>query len=93
MRSFDGLPATRFLTQVGIDDSALRIEPSGNAAFRILLDGKKVAEIPSLKGGQGVRTFPAIPVRAGQVLTLELDFADHIYTGDRGNWLGAVFLP
>ena len=84
---------TRFLTQVGIDDSALSTEPSGNAAFRVLLDGKMVAEIPSLRGGQGLRTFPAIQVRAGQVLALELDFADHIYTGDRGNWVGAVFVP
>jgi NPCBM/NEW2 domain len=83
----------RFMTQAGIDDSALRAEPSGNAAFRIFLDGKKVAEIPSLKGGQGVRTFPVLQVQEGQVLALELDFADHIYTGDRGNWLGAVFLP
>jgi len=84
---------TRFLTQVGIDDSALQGDPSGNAAFRIYLDGKKVAEIPSLKGGQGTRSFPVLRVQAGQTLALEIGFADHIYTGDRGNWLGAVFLP
>lgn len=84
---------TRFLTQVGIDDSALQADPSGNAAFRIYLDGKKVAEIPSLKGGQGTRSFPVLRVQAGQTLALEIGFADHIYTGDRGNWLGAVFLP
>jgi hypothetical protein len=84
--------AKSFRTWLGADDSAVGSDVTGEMDFRVFLDGKPVARKLSVKGGQKAVALPAIAVKPGQRLRLELGFAGFADILDRGNWLAPVFL-
>ncbi|MEO6594894.1 MAG: NPCBM/NEW2 domain-containing protein [Planctomycetota bacterium] len=87
----DGLAS--FWTRVGIDDTAVELRPQANVDVRVLVNGKLVFEETGLEPGQGPRDTGLLPVRARDIVTLEVDFGRGRELGDRVDWLSPIFLP
>jgi hypothetical protein len=85
--------AGRFWTRVAFDDEAVRLPVRGIVDARILLGDEVVFEVRGLAAGDAPRSSGLVPVRAGQRLSLEVDFAAGRDLGDRVDWLSPVFLP
>lgn len=83
----------RFWTRVGLDDSAAELRVRANADVRVLVNGKLVFERVGLGSGQPPQDTGALPVRPGDLVTLEADFGHGRELGDRIDWLSPVFLP
>ena len=75
---------------VAIDDSAQRNASGaeGSVVFRVRLDGELLWESPVVRGGEGPRALPVLPLATDgdHVLELEVDPVDD-FRGDRANWL------
>jgi hypothetical protein len=85
--------AKQLVTWVGADDSSIGPEVTGDMDFRVKRGDEVVAEALAVKGGQRARPLPAIAVRPGERLTLELDFGGGTsFMRARGNWLAPMFL-
>jgi hypothetical protein len=85
--------AGAFLTRVAFDDEALRLPVRGIVDARVLAGDAVVFEAKGLAAGDAPRSSGLVPVRPGQRLTFEVDFAAGRDLGDRVDWLSPVFLP
>ncbi|MGE3171157.1 MAG: NPCBM/NEW2 domain-containing protein [Planctomycetota bacterium] len=85
--------AASFLTRVAFDDTALLLPVRGAVDVAVWLDGRAVFEQQDLRAGDAPRAIGPVPVRPGQVLTLEVDFGAGRDLGDRVAWLLPAFLP
>lgn len=85
--------AASFLTRVAFDDTALLLPVRGAVDIAVWLDGRAVFEHKDLRAGDAPRAIGPVPVRPGQVLTLEVDFGAGRDLGDRVAWLLPAFLP
>ena len=81
-----------FVALVGIDDGALQLERPGACDFRILLDDEPVREHKAVRAGAPAQLVDPLPVKAGQKLTLVVDFGPGQHLGDRASWLSPSFV-
>ena len=84
--------ARRFMTWIGADASAVETGRAGSMDFAVVLDGKVVASKKKVKGGSEAMPLPAVNVKPGQMLQVELGYGEWFDMLDRGNWLAPVFL-
>ncbi|MHC4920603.1 MAG: NPCBM/NEW2 domain-containing protein [Planctomycetota bacterium] len=83
---------TRFHALVGIDDEVLALGVRGNADVRVLMRDKVLFTAKGLQRGQPPRNLGILKVEPGALLTLEVDFGQGMFLGDRVDWLSPVFL-
>ncbi|MBI2191571.1 MAG: NPCBM/NEW2 domain-containing protein [Planctomycetes bacterium] len=79
---------SRFQSDIGIDDE---VENRGNAAFRVLADGKEIAHQPEVRGGQPPVSLD-LDVQGVKKLTLVVDFGKDFHIADHADWAGARLL-
>lgn len=84
--------ATHFRTRVALDDSVAELPIKAHAEVRVLLGNKLLFESSDLKLGQAPLDAGLHPVKAGDTITLEVDFGTGRDMGDRVNWLLPMFL-
>jgi hypothetical protein len=84
--------ATHFRTRVALDDSVAELPIKAHAEVRVLLGNKLLFESSDLKLGQAPLDAGLHPVKAGDTITLEVDFGSGRDMGDRVNWLLPMFL-
>jgi hypothetical protein len=84
--------ASAFTARVGIDDSALSLQPRADVEVRVQLDDVEVLRAP-LRAGDPPRALGLVPVKKGQRLLLAVDFGKGRDLADRVDWLTPVFLP
>lgn len=77
---------------VALDESVRELAVRGHAAVRVSLDGKALVTHDALAAGSGLQPLGRLPVRAGQLLRLEVDYGDGLDLGDRVDWLGVAFV-
>jgi hypothetical protein len=83
---------TRFHALVGIDDEVLALGVRGNADVRVKMRDKVLFTAKGLQRGQPPRNLGILKVEPGALLTLEVDFGQGMFLGDRVDWLSPVFL-
>ncbi len=81
-----------FWTRVGLDDSSPALGVAAVADVRVLVDGAVKFEQRALGAG-AAKDSGLVPVQAGQLVALEVDFGPGRDIGDRIDWLSPVFLP
>jgi hypothetical protein len=84
--------ATTLVCLVAADDCAVGEDVTGEMDFRVKIGDRVLQEAAGLRGGQPAQPI-RVDVKPGELLTLELDFAQgkHFMRG-RGDWLAAAFL-
>ena len=93
-RLFFDVPSgvNRFMTSVGLDDSAARDGLRANAEARIRRNGRVVWSVETIDGAHAMHRPPPFEVVPGDELVLEVDFGLGMDLGDRIDWLTPVFL-
>ncbi|MHC5063024.1 MAG: NPCBM/NEW2 domain-containing protein [Planctomycetota bacterium] len=84
--------AAYFHARVTLDESVLDLPVRGSVALRVLLDDEVLVSEPELRSGRPAVDLGLLPMRAGAILSLEVDFGDGYDLGDRIDWLNPVFL-
>lgn len=85
--------AAAFCTRVALDDSALALPVRGAVEVRVMAGTATLFEAKDLVAGAPPRATGLLPVKPGQLLTLEVDYGKGRDLGDRVDWLMPVFLP
>jgi hypothetical protein len=76
-----------------LDDSALALPVRGTVDVRVVAGTATLFEAKELAAGTSPRATGLLPVKPGQLLTLEVDYGKGRDLGDRVDWLMPVFLP
>lgn len=85
--------ARQFFAKVAFSEDPLLGDVRGDADVRVRRGDEVLFEVVGLRAGQPARSTGLIPVRPGELLTLEVGAGRGLSIGDRVNWLSAVFLP
>jgi hypothetical protein len=83
----------RFWTRVALDDTAAALSVRPSVDVRVLVDSEVAWAHKDLVAGIEPVDTGVLAVRAGQRLTLEVEFGAGRELGDRVAWLLPVFLP
>lgn len=81
-----------FHARVGIDDGVLQTSVRGSASVSVMVGDKVVFGPEIVRGGERPRDLGSVPVDAGQLLTLQVEFGEGWFLGDRVDWLTAVLI-
>lgn len=81
-----------FHARVGIDDGVLGSGVRGQAEVSIKLGSRVLWGPQAVRSGEPAHNPGLLAVEPGELLTLEVDFGDAWFLGDRVDWLTPVFL-
>lgn len=84
--------ATHFRARVAFDDSVSELPVRAHAVVRVLHGNKVVLEVRDLVPGSAPHDVGLHAVKAGDSITLEVDFGRGRDIGDRVDWLLPMFL-
>ena len=82
-----------FAARVAFDDTALQLPVRGSVDVTVRVGDAVVFQQKDLRAGAPPAPIGPVPVRAGDQVSLEVDFGGGRDLGDRVDWLLPVFLP
>jgi len=83
---------TKFECRVGIDDQVLNTPVRGVAEVLVRVGGEVVWGPTAVRSGEAAQNLGVIPVKPGDLITLQVDFGEGWFLGDRVDWLSPVLL-